>query len=94
MLNVRDTGQLPRNEEELDILRRFAASCNIDIEDSVFEYPPEDAPLSWHLSPNDKKEIETIWRSSDTDKPKQTVRAFLAEPAPPPVTTPSPSACQ
>jgi hypothetical protein len=39
MLNVRDTGQLPRNEEELDILRRFAASCNIDIEDTVFEYP-------------------------------------------------------
>jgi hypothetical protein len=94
MLNVRDTGQLPRNQEELDILRRFAASCKIDIEDSVFQYPPEDAPLSWHLSPNDKKEIENIWRSSDTDKPKQTVRAFLAAPPPPPVTTPLPSACQ
>jgi len=94
MLNVRDTGQLPRNQEELDILRRFAASCNIDIEDSVFKYPPEDAPLSWHLSPNDKKEIETIWRSPDTDKPKQTVRAFLAAPPPPPLTTPLPSACQ
>ena len=94
MLNVRDTGQLPRNQEELDILRRFAASCKIDIEDSVFQYPPEDAPLSWHLSPNDKKEIENIWRSSDTDKPKQMVRAFLAAPPPPPVTTPLPSACQ
>ena len=94
MLNVRDIGQLPRNEEELDLLRRFAASCNIDIEDAVFEYPPEDAPLSWHLSPNDKKEIETIWASSTTDKPKQTVRAFLAATPPPPVTTPPPSACQ
>ena len=94
MLNVRDTGQLPRNQEELDILRRFAASCKIDIEDSVFEYRPENAPLSWHLSPNDKKEIENIWRSSDTDKPKQMVRAFLAAPPPPPVTTPLPSACQ
>ncbi|HWX94044.1 MAG TPA: patatin-like phospholipase family protein [Terriglobales bacterium] len=94
MLNVRDTGQLPRNQEELDILRRFAASCNIDIEDAVFEYPPEDAPLSWHLSPNDQKEIEKFWVSSKTDKPKQTVRAFLAAPPPPPVTTPPPSACQ
>src|SRR6266478_999781 len=94
MLNVRDTGQLPRNQEELDILRRFAASCKIDIEDSVFEYRPEDAPLSWHLSPNDKKEIENIWRSSDTDKPRQMVRAFLAAPPPPPATTPLPSACQ
>ena len=93
MLNVRDTGQLPRNQEELDILRRFAASCNVDIEDAVFEYPPEDAPLSWHLSPNDQKEIEKFWVSK-TDKPKETVRAFLAAAPPPPVTTPPPSACQ
>jgi hypothetical protein len=94
MLNARDTGQLPRNQEELDILRRFAASCNIDIEDAVFEYPPEDAPLSWHLSPNDQKEIEKFWVSSKTDKPKETVRAFLAAAPPPPVTTLPPSACQ
>lgn len=94
MLHVRDTGQLPRNQEALDILRRFAASCQIDIKDSVFEYPPEDAPLSWHLSPNDKKQIETIWRSPSTDEPKETVRAFLAASPPPPLTTPPPSACQ
>jgi hypothetical protein len=94
MLNVRDTGQLPRNQEELEILRRFAASCNIDIEDAVFEYPPEDAPLSWHLSPNDKKKIETIWTSADTEIHKQTVRDFLAAPPRPPTTTPPPSACQ
>jgi hypothetical protein len=94
MLNVRDTGQLPRNQEELQILRRFAASCNIDIEDSVFEYPPEDAPLSWHLSPNDKKEIENIWIQPDAEKHKQEVRAFLAVAAPPAASTPLPSACQ
>jgi Patatin-like phospholipase len=94
MLNVRDTGQLPRNQEELQILRRFAASCNIDIEDSVFEYPPEDAPLSWHLSPNDKKEIERIWEEPETEKHKQEVRAFLAGAPLHPVTTPASSACQ
>jgi len=95
MLNVRDTGQLPRNQEELEILRRFGASCNIDMEDAVFEYPPEDAPLSWHLSPNDKKEIETIWTSPGTEKPKQTVRAFLAAAPPNPQTAPPlPSACR
>jgi hypothetical protein len=94
MLNVRDTGQLPRNQEELEILRRFAASCNIDIEDAVFEYPPEDAPLSWHLSPNDKKEIETIWMSKETEKPKKTVRAFLAAPSQPPANMTTPTACQ
>jgi hypothetical protein len=87
MLNVRDTGQLPRNEEELDILRRFAASCNIDIEDAVFEYPPENAPLSWHLSPNDKNEIETIWTSSTSEQQKQKVRGFLTAPPLPSVST-------
>jgi len=94
MLNVRDTGQLPRNEEELGLLRRYAASCNIDIEDAVFEYPPENAPLSWHLSPNDKKQIETIWASAATEEQKQTVRAFLEAPATPLATAPTPSVCQ
>jgi len=94
MLNVRDTGQLPRNEEELGLLRRYAASCNIDIEDAVFEYPPENAPLSWHLSPNDKKQIETIWASAATEEQKQTVRAFLEAPPTPLATAPTPSVCQ
>jgi hypothetical protein len=90
MLNVRDTGQLPRNEEELDILRRFAASCNIDIEDTVFEYRPEDAPLSWHLSPNDKTEIEKNWTLYTTEQ-KQKVRGFLA--AHPLPSIPTPHSC-
>jgi hypothetical protein len=94
MLNVRDSGQLTRNQEELQILRRFAASCNIDIEDSVFEYPPEDAPLSWHLSPNDKKQIETIWTKPETEKHKQEVRTFLDAVPLPPITAPLSSACQ
>jgi patatin-like phospholipase len=94
MLNVRDTGQISRNAEQLDLLRRYAATCNIEIQDAVFEYPPENAPLSWHLSPNDKKEIETMWMSSATEQPKQTVRAFLAAPAPEPVSTLVPSSCQ
>jgi hypothetical protein len=90
MLNVRDTDQLPRNKEELDILSRFAAACNIDIEDTVFEYPPENAPLSWHLSPNDKKDIETTWTSAVTERQKQKVRGFLAA-GPLPSVPPSPS---
>jgi hypothetical protein len=94
MLNVRDTGQLPRNQEELELLRRFAASCNIDIEDAVFEYSPEDAPLSWHLSPKDKKEIETNWTSGETDKYKQAVHSFLAAPPQPAASAQPPSACQ
>jgi hypothetical protein len=93
MLNVRNTGQLPRNQEELEILQRLGASCNVDIKDAVFEYRPKDAPLSWHLSPNDKKQIEESW-TSDTAQPKQTVHTFLAAAPPLPETTPLPSACR
>jgi len=91
MLNVRDTGQLPRNNEERQILTRLAASCNIEIKDAVFEYPPEDAPLSWHLSPNDKKEIENVWISSTTEQQKEKIRGILA--APPLPSVPIPASC-
>jgi Patatin-like phospholipase len=92
MLNVRDIAQISRNEEQLDLLRRYAASCNVDIEDAVFEYPPENAPLSWHLSPSDKREIETIWTSEATEKSKKAVRAFLN--APPLQAVATTAACQ
>jgi len=94
MLNVRDTGQLPRNQQELDLLRRFASSCNIDIEDAVFEYPPESAPLSWHLSPKDKKQIEATWSSAEIEKQKQAVHTFLTVSATKSDQTPTPAACQ
>jgi hypothetical protein len=94
MLNVRDTGQLPRNEEERQILTRLGAAQaqSIRIEDAVFEYCPTDAPLSWHFSPNDKKEIETIWASPSTEQQKKVVQAFLAG-LPPPAANPAPTAC-
>jgi len=91
MLNVRDTGQLSRNEEERDLLSRLGAACNIEIRNAVFEYPPEDAPLSWHLSPNDQKEIENIWKSPATAAAREDVRKFLAAPAPPATAPPSPA---
>lgn len=92
MLNVRDIAQISRNGEQLDLLRRYAASCNVDIEDVVFEYPPENAPLSWHLSPRDKREIETIWTSEATEKSKESVRTFLN--ASPPQSVSTTAACQ
>jgi len=91
MMNVRDVGQLSRNEEERDLFSRLGAACNIEIKNAVFEYPPEDAPLSWHLSPNDQKKIENIWESPDTASARAAVRQFLAAPAPPAATAPSPA---
>lgn len=84
MLNVRDTGQLSRNEEELNLLSHLGAACHIEIQDVVFDYPPADAPLSWHLSPTDQKEIETDWALPATVAGRDAVRKFLgAAPQPP-----------
>jgi patatin-like phospholipase len=79
MLDVRDTGQLPRNNEERAMLKRAAASCGIAITDATFTYNSQDAPLSWHLSPKDKAELDEYWKTStDNVKSKQTVHDFLA----------------
>jgi len=79
MLDVRDTGQLPRNNEERAMIKRAAASCGIEITDATFTYNSQDAPLSWHLSPNDKAELDEYWKTStDNVKSKQTVHDFLA----------------
>src|SRR6266849_3367298 len=91
VLHVRDTGQLPRNEEERSLLQRLALSCNIQVEDVVFEYHPIRAPLSWHLTPDEKQQIESIWTSPTTEQQKQKVRGFLASPPPPSV--PLPTSC-
>jgi hypothetical protein len=61
------------------MLKRAAASCGIEITDATFTYNSQDAPLSWHLSPNDKAELDEYWKTStDNVKSKQTVRDFLA----------------
>ena len=94
MLDVRDTGQLSRNEEEREILRRLAAVCNVDIQDAVFEYPPANAPLSWHLSPNDQNQIETVWTSTAVTSSRKIVRDFLLAPAVSSPASAPPAACR
>jgi hypothetical protein len=66
MLDVRDTGQLPRNTEERELLRR--AYPKTVMTDAIFTYNSTDAPLSWHFSQNDKDEIGKTW-SDGTKEP-------------------------
>jgi Patatin-like phospholipase len=95
MLNVRDTGQLPRNNEERELLIREAGSHGTTIRDAIFTYSPENAPLSWHLSPKDKQDLEAFWsvpgNSPCNDDSRQRVRDFSAgtdTDAPPPSNCP------
>jgi len=73
MLNVRDLGQLSRNDEEREVLKRLEACKQVEIDDAVFEYNAENAPLSWHLSPADEKDIEEHWESKDACERKNAV---------------------
>jgi len=82
--NVRGAGQLSHSKVEFDLLQkrwRERAGRRVDIELATFEYPNEDAPLSWHLTDKQKQAIENAWRdkyvndpNSDLDK----VKKFLA----------------
>ncbi len=81
LLNVRTTGQLSRNDAELEIFMRYWRTKGVNIETVIFEFPRkenEDAPpLSWHLSSRQKTRIENAWNeiSSKTDD-NQAWKAF------------------
>jgi hypothetical protein len=61
MLHVRTAGQLSHNDAELDLFKRAWLAKGVDVESVVFEFAGDDPPLSWHLTPDDKDEIEKGW---------------------------------
>lgn len=82
MLGVRGTVQLARNESELKLFLRYWKGKNISIEKTVFEYVPEKdnemAPLSWHLTPDQKDNINSVWKRACNpgDKNNEALKAF------------------
>jgi len=66
LLNVRNTGQLSRNDAELEIFMNYWRSKGVNIETVIFEFLREKGddspPLSWHLSKAQKVNIETAWQ--------------------------------
>jgi len=78
MLDARDTGQFFHNEEELHLLTRLGAAHKTAIHDAVFEYAAADAPLSWHLSPNDVKAIEQEWNKEKGGPCWDVIKNYLA----------------
>lgn len=89
LLNVWDSGQTPRNDLDLRLLQEVAEKRGFQVEKVVFPlvYP---APLSWHLTEYQKRDIEQGWDwcaampERDGQKSKvriglDKVRAFLAK---------------
>jgi hypothetical protein len=63
--NVRGAGQLSHSRMEFDLLQkrwRERTDRKVAIELATFEYPNDDAPLSWRLTERQKQAIENAWR--------------------------------
>jgi len=83
--NVRGAGQLSHSKVEFDLLQkrwRERADRKVEIDLATFEYPNDDAPLSWHLTDKQKREIEMAWRDKFVNDPNSDlgrVKKFLAK---------------
>jgi hypothetical protein len=76
---VRTASQLARNQAEIGMLQNEYPDL---IEHVIFEVP-EPGPLSWMLSDNQKKQIETDWTNAhSTEAMKQMTAIFQSAPAP------------
>ncbi|HEX8720976.1 MAG TPA: patatin-like phospholipase family protein [Pyrinomonadaceae bacterium] len=87
LLHVRDTGQLSRNDVELNLLReRWRHDPRgIQIVPTVFEFNGAEPPLSWHLTDKQRRNIDLNWRAEthgcNGTRGIQEVRQFLEEAA-------------
>ncbi len=61
LLNVRSSGQIAHNNIELNLLEQKWASLGVQIESLSFTFPGTSAPLSWHLTEEQKQAIRDAW---------------------------------
>jgi|HubBroStandDraft_6_1064221.scaffolds.fasta_scaffold00449_11 hypothetical protein len=73
---VRSAGQIAHNDIELGLLQA-KWQTTVPIHSVTFEFPGEDAPLSWHLTPEEIGRIRTAW-SYGMNTGRERVRRFLA----------------
>src|SRR5258708_8585270 len=73
---VRSAGQIAHNDIELGFLQDKWAAAGVAIHSVPFEFPGEDAPLSWHLTPEEINAIRNAWCHRMNVYRKQ-VREFL-----------------
>jgi hypothetical protein len=83
LLAVRDTAQLARNEFALSFISRPHV-YDVPIRVFTFEYvggcgagtsDPEHVPLSWHLTPKEKRELAEEWTCAQITKVRQELKA-------------------
>lgn len=73
---VRDTGQIAHNEIELEFLQQKWSAAGVPIHSVTFKFSNPDAPLSWHLTPEEVRNIKDAW-AKDMRSCRQAVKNFL-----------------
>ncbi len=77
LVNVRGAGQLSHNELDVRLLQRWRS--NVRRVTFTFTPPPRgEAPLSWHLTPEQKQALAAAWNAAGLAPCKAAVRSFLA----------------
>jgi hypothetical protein len=74
---VRSAGQVAHNDIELEFLQKKWACEGITIHSTRFEFHNPNAPLSWHLTPEETREIANVWQKDMSDC-REKVSRFLA----------------
>lgn len=91
LLNVWGSGQTPRNDLDLQMLKEVASKRGVDVETVLFPLV-SNAPLSWDLTASQKQDIERGWdwcaamplrqgQKSKVQLGLEKARAFLTESA-------------
>jgi len=75
---VRTAGQVAHNEIELDLLRQKWAAKHVHIDSVTFEFSNPNAPLSWHLTPQEIDAISAEWNGLKMAPCRQRVKNFLS----------------
>jgi hypothetical protein len=73
---VRTSGQLAHNDIELELLKQSWQSKGVSIQSLTFEFHGKEAPLSWHLTPQEQQAIQTAWENDMVDA-REAVKQFL-----------------
>jgi predicted acylesterase/phospholipase RssA len=79
LMNVRDTAQPAYNEFAVKTLIDKYSCRSAPIRSVVFEFQGKHPPLSWHMTPQDKERIESVWETCyGVQRSIAAVKEFLA----------------
>jgi hypothetical protein len=62
LLEVRETGQLVRDREAINLFIDYWKCRGVKVVPATFEFPGENAPLSWQMNSAQITEVETEWK--------------------------------